>query len=374
MKIETHLIQNFVPSCLNRDDTNQPKDCEFGGVRRARISSQCIKQAVRRHFNDTGACDIGTRTKRMREPLLRKLADSGKPDEELSKALDIFLAAYYSKPDTKRPEETAVLLFISDQEVELIGQCVLKAWDELMGATKKRGQYKKDNEVAQRLKQAARAPDIALFGRMLAEFPDMKIDAACQVAHAISTHKVDMDMDFYTAVDDLNPSSETGAGMMGVTGFNSACFYRYALIDRGELVRNLGGDAALADQVIEAFLFASVHAIPTGKQNSMAAQNPPSFGMFVVRRSGVPCSLANAFAEPVRVPPGQDEDLIGRSVAALASYWTTLQRVYGSDGVIAAPLFHDGRENRLGELASWDKGSVQGAVAATMEAVRAAGG
>jgi len=386
MKIELHMIQNFVPSCLNRDDTNQPKDCEFGGVRRARISSQCMKRAVRGYFREAQSCDIGIRTKRLKQELTRRLGDLCKDEGELSSALDAFLGMYYSKPDAKRPGETAVLLFIGEPELKEAAQCVGELWPQLSsgasesekpsgrGRKAARRSLEADPAITTRLRQAGLSPDIALFGRMLAELPEMNVDAACQVAHAISTHKVDMEMDFYTAVDDLNLSSETGAGMMGVTGFNSACFYRYALLDRGQLLCNLKQDGALTDEAIRAFLLASTYAIPTGKQNSTAAQNLPSLGMFVVRKSGAPCSLANAFAEPIRPLPGQDEDLIGRSVEALAGYWTRVQRVYGSDGVAATPLFHDGREHRLKELASWDKGSVQAAVAATMEAMRAAGG
>lgn len=382
MKIELHLIQNFAPSCLNRDDTNQPKDCEFGGVRRARISSQCTKRAVREYFREQSLCDVGTRTKRLKHKLLERLPDLGATPEELSSAVDAFLATYYSKPDSKRPGETAVLLYIGEPEIEEAARCVSELWPQLREAAaddqktagkrakKDRRSLSADPETSRRLRHAGLSADIALFGRMLAELPDMNVDAACQVAHAISTHKVDMEMDFYTAVDDLTPESETGAGMMGVTGFNSACFYRYALIHRRQLVVNLGGDEGLANQVIEAFLLGSVHAIPTGKQNSMAAQNLPSFGMFVVRNGGAPCSLANAFAEPVRVLPGRDEDLIGRSVEALAGYWTRLQAVYGGDGMLGTSLFHDGREQRLGELAPSDKGSVTAAVAATMEAVQ----
>jgi len=378
MKIELHLIQNFAPSCLNRDDTNQPKDCEFGGVRRARISSQCIKRAIRRHFNESGACDIGTRTKRLKQKLTEHLGDVGASDEERSAALDVFLETYYSQLDAKRPGETSVLLYVGEPEIVEAARCARELWPELVASgagdrkTKKEKRRSLEGKPAikQRLRAAGLSADIALFGRMLAELPDMNVDAACQVAHAISTHRVDMDMDFYTAVDDLNPSSETGAGMMGVTGFNSSCFYRYALLDRRQLLENLR-DGALVDDVIKAFLLASVYAIPTGKQNAMAAQNLPSFGMFVVRRSGAPCSLANAFAEPARVLASQDEDLIGRSVEAFCSYWTALQRVYGSDGVVATPLFHDGREGRLGQLASADRGSVEAAVAAAMEAVRA---
>jgi len=385
MKIELHLIQNFAPSCLNRDDTNQPKDCEFGGVRRARISSQCIKRATRLFFRENGSCDIGSRTKRLKQILMEKVEGTGSSKDELPGALDVFLETYYSQMDSKRPDETAVLLYIGEPEINEAAKCVKDLWANLTAAAapvaegkagkKKadRPSLKRDPQITERLKAAGPSPDIGLFGRMLAEFPDMNFDAAAQVAHAISTHRVDMDMDFYTAVDDLNPASETGAGMMGVTGFNSACFYRYALIDRAQLLDNLK-DESLTDEVIKAFLLASVHAIPTGKQNSMAAQNLPSFGMFVVRSSGAPCSLVNAFAEPVRTILGKDEDLIGRSIAALTGYWARMQRVYGSDGVLGTPLFHDGREERLGALASSDKGSVQDAVTATMEAVRAAKG
>ncbi len=380
MKIEAHLIQNFAPSCLNRDDTNTPKDCEFGGVRRARISSQCMKRAVRQYFRDHSLCDVGTRTKRLKETLAPRLADLSASEKERSAALDVFLETYYSRMDRKRRGETAVLLYIGEPELAEAERCVRELWDDLSkaaGGESKRAKRRSlgaDPEISRRLRAAGLSPDIGLFGRMLAERPGMNVEAACQVAHAISTHRVDMDMDFYTAVDDLNPESETGAGMMGVTHFNSACFYRYALLDRDDLQRNLNGDSALTDQAIAAFLEAWVYAIPTGKQNSMAAQNLPSFGLFVVRNGGAPCSLANAFAAPVRILPGRDEDLIGRSIEALTTYWGRLRKVYGDDGVVGLSLFHDGREDQLGELSSADKGSVKAALEAAMEAVRSSGG
>ena len=388
MKIEAHLIQNFAPSCLNRDDTNTPKDCEFGGVRRARISSQCSKRAVREYFKAHALCDLGTRTKRLKQKLAERLSDlPGKPDQ-LSAALDVFLETYYSKMDSKRADETAVLLYVGQPELQEAAECVRELWSELSAAAgagdaesgegrkAKRRSLSAKPEISKRLRAAELSPDIGLFGRMLAELPEMNVDAACQVAHAISTHKVDMDMDFWTAVDDLSPESEPGAGMMGVTHFNSACFYRYALLDRNQLLSNLKtkSDAQVADATIRAFLGAWVYAIPTGKQNSMAAQNLPSFGLFVVRNSGAPCSLANAFASPVRVTLGRDEDLIGRSVQALADYWGRLESVYGSDGVVATALFHTGQDDRLGGLASAVTESVNAAIDATMAAIGSVGG
>ncbi len=209
--------------------------------------------------------------------------------------MNTFLAQFYSKMDGQK---TAVLLFVSQEEMSTAVRLVEEHWTSLSAG--KQVEKKEAEAAAAELDKAKTSADIALFGRMLAEQPGRNTDGACQVAHPISTHKVDMEMDFYTAVDDLNPAGETGAGMMGVVGFNSACYYRYALVDRDQLARNLSrktgrnngawaqelqaDDYEEADKIIEAFLEAMVYAIPTGKQNSFAAQNLPSFGLFVRRR------------------------------------------------------------------------------------------
>ena len=152
---------------------------------------------------------------------------------------------------------------------------------------------------------------------MIANLPEKNVEASCQVAHAISTNKVEVEFDFYTAVDDLKPDDTAGADMLGTVEFNSACFYRYANVDTNQLIENLGGDTELARTTLNAFLRASVDAIPTGKQNSMAAHNPPSLMMTVVRERGQ-WNLANAFLKPVR--PQGDSDLVQGSVMALDDY------------------------------------------------------
>ena len=155
--------------------------------------------------------------------------------------------------------------------------------------------------------------------------------------------------------------------MMGETGFDSACFYRYAVIDRNQLVANLGGDGALADKVIRAFIEASVIAIPTGKQNSFAAHNKPAFGLFVVRKSGSPCSLANAFAKPVSIDLHVDEDLVGLSIQALSKHYSSYKKVYGCQDVVCEWVFQIDHDKRLGDLADKDKGSLKLAINAVME-------
>ena len=335
MKVELHLIQNFAPSCLNRDDTNTPKDCEFGGHRRARISSQCIKRSIRKAdvFAETVG-EIGVRTKLLTGQLEQRLTSSGKKAEEIQAIVPTFVTNLISKLDK---EKTAVLLYLGKDEIERMGETLLSHWSKL-SASAKTGKEMDEacKEVAKDFKRGSKATDIALFGRMMAEHPDFAIDAACQVAHAIFTNKILLDMDCYTAVDDLQPEAETGAGMMGVTGFNSSCFYRYSLVDIEQLKENLGGDEELALKTLEAFLRASVAAIPTGKQNSMAAQNPPDAILAVVRANGAPMSLANAFATPIR--PTKDKSLVQASVEAMDNYWGKLAKVYGENGVKIRPI------------------------------------
>lgn len=432
VKIEIHLIQNFAPSNLNRDDTGQPKSATFGGFRRARISSQCAKRAVRAWWREHNTATVGERTKRLQQLIFDKLANDSEftakvPDAETKQAgIRVFTDAYYAASDSDKPYKTNVLIFIGPDEIGVCAQAIKDIWDEQAGdgkrvqagistilkmptpQRKKAGkkktpkaqvvsqeqlapeqagdeeapQLKPRKEIQERIKAAQLSADIALFGRMLAEQPGRNTDGACQMAHPISTHKIDMEMDFYTAVDDLKPEEETGAEMMGIVGFNSACYYRYALVDRDQLARNLAGktertngkwakeikleDYQKADAVIRAFLEAMVYAVPTGKQHSFAAQNLPSFGLFVRRQGGVPISLANAFAKPIR-PSKDKDDLVGLSVDRLTKHWKALKKAYGDQGVLVTSCFQIEQEDSLNELGSSDKGSVEKAIRAVME-------
>lgn len=347
MKVEIHLLQNFAPSCLNRDDTNTPKECDFGGVRRARISSQCFKRAIRQHFKGTNAIPAGERTKELARVLTERVPEA--TPATIKKVLEAL-----AKMDSKNEQYTSVLIFAGPGEIEALAQC---ARDGVTDAKR----------IQETVKAARTSPDVALFGRMLAEAPDNNIDAACQVAHALSTHAAALEMDFFTAVDDLNTRDDVGAGMLGYTGFQSACFYRYALIDTEQLTDNLGGDTTTATKAVEALLWAFCDAEPSARQNSMPAHNRPSLGLFVVREKGVPTSLANAFCKPVSVKSGSP-DLVGASVAALASYHETLGKVYEAfDGATQA-LFWDG-SGELGHLQTLDRGSQRAAITAVLEAL-----
>ena len=405
MIIELHMLQNFAPSCLNRDDTNAPKSCVFGGVRRARISSQCLKRAIRLRLGAyLNGDDLSVRTKMLYERVGEILNERGRPlDEATSRtraALQAIKIAEKSGDDTTSPL-TQYLLFVGQREITALAELVDKHWNELGAVAAVPAKEAAATEVAasdapeeQQVTSAGRkkqglasrrdaknqarnalspdlqssvkalfnggkAVDLALFGRMLADQPDLNREAACQVANAISTHSVSTEMDFYTAVDDLQTRTEhAGAGMMGIVEFNSACYYRYANIDYRQLVANLQGDRDLARQGIAAFLRAAVEAIPTGKQNSMAAHNPPSLVFAVVREAGA-WSLANAFERPVWPVSGQHASgLIEPSIEALDAYWRHLCVAYGDRAMRAAAVCRVGDAPMLHALEGYRKATV----------------
>lgn len=356
MILELHIIQNFAPSNLNRDDANAPKDCEFGGYRRARISSQCIKRSVRRHLSFSKSVkeaggEVGVRTKRLKNRLVEILmGDHGRPADDSDKVAAAMIDLLGFK--LSDAEKTEYLLYLGEGEVAELAKIALSAWDALKELEIGKEKKKKD-AVPESLKQAqdalksvvaksrketrSYAADIALFGRMVADNKNMNVDAACQVAHALSTHKVEMEMDYFTAVDDLLPGEDSGSDMIGVVEFNSSCFYRYSLIDLNKLRENLGLNNDLLAAVVKGYIEASVKAVPTGKQNSMAAQNPAGYVRVLVREDGFPWSLANAFQKPVF--PARGTSVEEASIAALEEYLGRLKAVYGDESVLSDACF-----------------------------------
>jgi CRISPR system Cascade subunit CasC len=344
--IEIHALQNFAPSNLNRDDTGSPKDAIFGGTRRARISSQCIKRAIRQHFatlvkgNGLDPQDVASRTKRILETLTRMLENKGRVGAEAAAKARLALSAV--ELPVKEDGKSEYLLFLGQREIASVADIIDEKWDSILppgappAGEKKAGKAKKeaaqnaDPELRKALDavfNGGKALDVALFGRMLADMPQKNQNAACQVAHAISTHAAEREFDFYTAVDDLKPEDTAGADMMGTVEFNSACFYRYAVVDWDKLVENLQGDGALASKGLHAFLEGFVVAEPTGKQNTFAAHNPPEFVAVTVRRNTAPRSLANAFETAVRTR--KDESLTKVSATKLMEKARLLQAAYG---------------------------------------------
>lgn len=344
--IEIHALQNFAPSNLNRDDTGAPKDALFGGTRRARVSSQCHKRSVREYFDQKkkdgffSPGELSVRTKRVYQAIADLLDGKMDKAEALAKAE---IALSYVKLKAAEGGKTQYLLFLGQKEIAALADAIYEHRGQIVpvaeeSGEKGKGKGKKEaagnapKEVQKRIDSifnGGKAVDVALFGRMLADMPEKNQNAACQVAHGISTHTVEREFDFYTAVDDLKPEETAGADMMGTVEFNSACFYRYAVVDWEALVKNLQDDTELATKALRAFLEGFVVAEPTGKQNSFAAHNPPEFVAVSVRRNTAPRNLANAFETAVRVK--KDESLTKKSAEELAKKAKALQKAFGGE-------------------------------------------
>lgn len=345
MVLELHMLQNFAPSCLNRDDTNAPKDCIFGGVRRGRISSQCLKRAIRWHpaLAEHLGVAAGLRTKRLLQKLCDDLAAVGHDRDSAERIVPPVLEALLGQlgPEGKG----RVLIHLGRDEIERLTALIVEHWQELDEAsqapdgprTRRRSPISQlAGKIAGSFTVGTAAPDIALFGRMIAENANFNVEAACQMAHAISTHRTTMEMDFFSAVDDLKPTHR-GSEMIGTIEFNSACYYRYSAVSVEQLLANLNNDRELAAMTLAGFMEASIEALPAGRQHGMSAANPPSFIMAVTRSSGPSWSLVNAFERPVSVGPNERLGLVAKSLMMLDGYWAGLLRMYGQRGIEACP-------------------------------------
>jgi len=388
MFIETHILQNFAPSNLNRDDTGTPKDCIFGGHRRARISSQCLKRAIRNCpvFQKTTDVPNGNRTRLIVDQLKNRLSKKGKSEEEAEKVAAFLTGQVFGKYKEEK-KRTEYLIYVSEDELEMMEKTAIDHWEDIksleMPSEKKGGESKakekktesKNKELDDAVKKLHKeidkqkaAPDIALFGRMLANKPERNIEACCQVAHALSANSISMEMDYYTAVDDLQAGEETGAGMLGFIAFDSACFYRYARVDFRELVERMQGDRELAQKTVSGFMQASAIAVPSGKQNSFAANNPPDFYMTVVREHGMAWSLANAFIKPVY--PGNGRSLMGRSIEALVNYYEKLKCIYGQSDLNGAQYLISEDDLELNTFSATHVDNLQNLVDKTLENIK----
>lgn len=330
MIVELHLIQNVAPSNLNRDDQGNPKDTTFGDARRARLSSQALKSAMRSapEFAAAVQVELALRTRwvvdRVIVPLL--VQQHGREQDQATAVAQEFVAAYFGKMG--EGTRSAAAVFVSPAEARRIAQALVSEWDALITADTQVPTIKRlAKELTQESVGWTSAPDLALFGRMLAAHPELSLPGAASVANAIATHRTTLELDFYTAADGLATPAETGAAMADLVGYNSACFYRYSLVDWDQLAKNLRGDLDLARRTLRGFLQASVAALPGGKQHAFAAYNPPSLILAVVRQ-GAAWSMANAFERPVT--SRGNSGLVGPSITALDTYWGRLAKMYGT--------------------------------------------
>lgn len=366
MILELHLIQNFAPSNLNRSDTGSPKDCIFGGVRRARISSQCFKRAMRTYFREKFERpeNLAERSTRLIENIARRLVAKGRDEEAAIAAVQKAIKVLAPKMKVNEAENrTPYLVFMGRDEIAKFAEVCEDHFESLSTGNVPSNEATVIANALKALLDEGKAADLGLFGRMLADLPKQNRDAASQVAHAISTHKVGLEFDFFTAVDDLRPEDTAGSDHLGTVEFNSACFYRYANVNIDKLRENLQKDEELTKATIAAYIRAAVEALPTGKQNTFATHEKPSLVYAVVRDSGM-MSLANAFEKPVYSPGG---GLVDKSIEALAEHYGKVTDVYG-DGAMSRVFITTGDAGKAAALGD-NAGTFDALLDRTMSAI-----
>lgn len=319
--LELHILQSFPVTCLNRDDVGAPKSARFGGIQRARVSSQCWKRAIRTLAAQGKPSSM--RGHYAASKLASKLVALGADEAHAKAAAETVIDAVAgTDKKSKDDHKTSVALFLTDGELEAIAAAIKTDLNDGKKPDPKKGDLAKAIKAAN-VKDAA---DIAVFGRMVADDHTLTVEAAGLFSHALSTHAVSNELDFFSAVDDTRPDADdAGAGHIGTLEFNSACYYRYVGLNLDLLKSHLAHFSA--DElrtVLDAFLRAAVLAVPNARKNSMFGFNPPAY-VLGVRRGGQPLSLVNAFEQAV---PGGREGYVAGSVAALKSHWTHLKDLY----------------------------------------------
>lgn len=352
--VNFYAEQNVPPSNINRDDTGNPKTTLYGGKLRARVSSQAQKRAMRLYFKDHFSdANLGVRTKqavsliadRMRE----KQPDLGDSADEFAtmvlEATGVTTSKSTRKGDAEGTIETPYLIFIADSELDGLADLAI-SWAQ-SGMTDKDAKKKPQKDQVAKIFHGSQAVDIALFGRMLADAPDLNTDASAQVAHAISVDAITPDFDYYTAVDDESPDDNAGAAMIGTVPFNSSTLYRYADVDATALVDQLGSTQAAA-RAVSAFAEAFFRSMPTGKQNTFANRTLPEV-CFVTVRTDQPINLVDAFEKPVRAK--DDESITEQAARLLGDHEAGVDEAYGVKPAAAYYVSVEGSVDSLDRVA-----------------------
>lgn len=338
--VDIHALQTVPPSNLNRDDTGSPKTALFGGVTRARVSSQAWKHAARMMFRDIATDGLlGVRTKKVVALLASKMLEID-PDiaqeQAEATAIEILTAAdvKVAKPKARKGEkekleQAPALVFFSTAQVNNLAQLGVDALasGDVKAFVKDRGNKKKIRAAA--VQDAS--VDVSLFGRMVADVSYLSVDAAAKVAHAISVHDTPTEADYFTAVDDIREADEdgnenTGAALIQSIEFNSSTLYRYATVDANALAANLGNEEATRIGV-EAFVRTFLTSMPSGKMNTFANRTLPELVVVQIRDSQS-VNLVGAFEEPVRGPRISDV-----AAARLAAWSQKIDEKYATTPV-----------------------------------------
>ena len=309
--LDIHVIQTLPPSNINRDDTGSPKTAVYGGVRRARVSSQSWKKAMRDYFKENGnLSNVGVRSLDVVSFLAEKIREL-KPElsmeDAVNKSVKTFNAAGIS---TTKDNRVKALFFLGKEQADNLAKEAIK--DNL------------DKKALQEILNSNIAVDIALFGRMVADDASLNEDASSQIAHAISTHGVQTEFDYFTALDDLSKDAKPGAAMIDTIEYNSSTLYRYGNVALHEFYHQMKENKEETKKAIILFVEAFLKSLPSGKINSFANQTIPS-SVVVSLRKDRPVSLVSAFETPIKTKLSQ-EGYVNESIEAMFKEYQKIQR------------------------------------------------
>ena len=322
--IQLHILTSYPPANLNRDDMGRPKTARMGGSDRLRISSQSLKRHWRTSdlFQQGLSGHLGTRTKLLGVKVYESLVEAG-ITEKKAKDWAQSIAGQFGK--LKKKDKTDPLTDLEIEQLVHISFAEQQVIDAIVATLISEQREASDDEL-KIIRHEEMSADIALFGRMLASKPAYNVEAACQVAHAISVHSVVIEDDYFTAIDDLNDGSEdAGASHIGETGFAAGLFYTYICINKELLITNLVGDKSLADKAVAAVTEVAVKVAPAGKQNSFGSH---AYASYVMAESGdqQPRSLSVAFLKPIGK---QEEGYADEAIKALETQAKNFDAAYG---------------------------------------------
>ncbi|MER5631822.1 type I-E CRISPR-associated protein Cas7/Cse4/CasC [Streptomyces nitrosporeus] len=346
--IDIHIIQSIPFANLNRDDTNSVKTVQYGNVLRTRVSSQSWKRAVRNLFEDRIG-QAALRTRRIGERVTRLLTEdrgwplglAEKSGAHVAAASSIKFELAKDPKDTKQTIPNKVLtnamVYVPETAVAELAGLAEEHRQVLETAKDIKKPSDKSALPTDRVERVLRTRNgvINLFGRMLAEVDNAGVDGAVQVAHALTTHETDVELDYFSAVDDVTAAwgDQTGSGHMGHTEFSAGTFYRYATIDLRDLARNIGDNPDELRELTAAFLDAFILSLPQAKKNSTAPHTIPDLAHICVRTDR-PLSYAAAFEAPVAASGQGGYASLSRTT--LADYAETANRLLSTNGILTS--------------------------------------
>ncbi|CCG42473.1 type I-E CRISPR-associated protein Cas7/Cse4/CasC [Magnetospirillum molischianum] len=399
--LQLHFLTAFPPANLNRDDTGRPKTAMVGGSERLRISSQALKRAWRTSdvFHQIVGPAIGIRSQRFVWRMVEALVSKhGFAPEEATLRVRLALQNKAAKAgaDDDAPESDeapvedgkkakvkakgkdkgglpAKVAFGSIQtkegrdnltnELVHLGPDEIVALDDLVERLA-RGETIDPSQLAL-LEERPHAADIAMFGRMLADAPKFNVEAAVQVAHAITTHRASVEDDYFTAVEDLKEhADDRGAGHVNVQEFGAGLFYTYVCVDLGLLLKNLQGDRDLTRRAVEGLICAAATVPPKGKQNSFASRAYTHY-LLAERGTTQPRALSAAFLKPVSA------NGIDPSIKALVDLRDKFDQAYGSLAEARAEMNVEAGSGTLADILTLAAAAIEAEANTAREAVDA---